>query len=146
MRQQRGGNGEDDEADQDAFAAVDLPAEIADGETGKCHAERAGIDGKAHGGGADAIMPRQRGQDGLGGEQIDHGEESRERDDEEAERGTGGVFVLFDGRRLDGMSYLSHGAAPRTGEQQEGMWRPLGGGDATSNGGSGITCSCRSDP
>ena len=113
MREQRGRDGEHDEADQDAFAAVDLAAEIADGEAGKRHAERAGIDGKAHGAGADAVMRGQRGKDGLRREQIDDGEESRKRDDEEAERGAGGVSVLLDVRGLDGLSHFSHGAAPR---------------------------------
>ncbi len=58
MREQRGRDGKQDEADQDPRPAVDLAAEIADREAGKRHAQGAGIDGKAHGRGRDAVMAR----------------------------------------------------------------------------------------
>jgi hypothetical protein len=85
VRKHRGRDGEQDEADQDPFPAIDLAAEIADCQAGKCHAERAGVHGKAHGGGRDAVMARERGKDGLGREQIDDGEEGRQTDDDGTE-------------------------------------------------------------
>ena len=94
MREQRGRDGEHDEADQDAFPAIDLATEIADGQARKGHAQRAGIDGKAHLRRRHAVMLGERGKDGLRGEQIDDGEEGGQRDDEEAESGAGGMMRL----------------------------------------------------
>ena len=94
MREQRGRDGEQDEADQDAFPAIDLATEIADGQTGKGHAQGAGIDGKAHLRRRHAVMLGQRGKDGLRGEQIDDREEGGQRDDEIAEGGPRGMMRL----------------------------------------------------
>jgi hypothetical protein len=46
-RKQGGRDGEQDEADEDAFSPVDLAAEIAD-QPGHRHAHGAGVDGKTH--------------------------------------------------------------------------------------------------
>ena len=94
MREQRGRDGEHDEADQDAFPAIDLATEIADGQARKGHAQGAGIDGKAHLRRRHAVMLGERGKDGLRGEQIDDGEEGGQGDDEEAESGAGGMMRL----------------------------------------------------
>ena len=67
---------------QNAEPAVDMRAQEADNEAGDRHAERAGVDRKTHLGGRYVVMPGQRGKDRLGGEQIDHGQEGREADDE----------------------------------------------------------------
>jgi hypothetical protein len=48
MREHRGRNGEEDEADEDALPTIDLATEITHGQAGKGHAQRAGIDRKAH--------------------------------------------------------------------------------------------------
>ena len=94
MREQRGRNGEHDEADQDASPAIDLATEIADGQARKGHTQRAGIDGKAHLRRRHAVMLGERGQDGLRGEQIDDGEKGGQGNDEEAESGAGGKMRL----------------------------------------------------
>ena len=81
-RQQRGGDREQDQADENAEPAVDMRAQEADHEPRDRHAHGARIDRKAHRGGGHVVMPGQRGKDRLRGEQIDHGQERREADDE----------------------------------------------------------------
>jgi hypothetical protein len=66
---------------QDAFAPVDLAAEIADGETRHRHAEGAGIDGKADRRRHDAVMARERRENSLGREKVYDSEEGCQSDD-----------------------------------------------------------------
>jgi hypothetical protein len=80
-RQQRGGNREQNQAQENAEPAVDVRAQEADHEPRDRHAHGAGVDRKAHGGGGYVVMPGQRGKDRLRGEQIDHRQERREADD-----------------------------------------------------------------
>ena len=80
-RQQRGGDRQQGEAHQDAEPAVDAPREQRHEQAGDGHAHGAGVDGEAHGGGAHLVVPHQGGQDRLRREQVDHGEEGRQRDD-----------------------------------------------------------------
>ena len=96
MRKQSGRDREHEQAEQDAHAPVDRAAEIADREPRNRHAHGAGVDGKAHGRRRDAVMLGQRGENGLGGEQVDHGQERGERDDDEAEDGARRVRSGFD--------------------------------------------------
>ena len=69
--------------------AVDAAAEEGHGQTGHGHADRAGVDGEAHGGRHDADSPRQRRQDGLGREQVDHGQKGGQADHERAQQRAG---------------------------------------------------------
>ena len=109
MCEHGGRNGEHDEADQDAFSAINLATEIADGQARKGHTQRAGIDGKPHLRRRHAVMLGERGKDGLRGEQIDDGEEGGQRDDEEAEGGACGVMRLGV-KGCDGVRRVVHGA------------------------------------
>ena len=68
--------------DENAEPAVDMRAQETDHEPRDRHAHGARIDRKAHRGGGYVVMPGQRGEDRLRGEQIDHGQERREADDE----------------------------------------------------------------
>ena len=56
--------------------------EQRDGQPRDRHADRAGVHRKAHRGRRHLIGARERRQDRLGGEQIDHGEKRRQADDE----------------------------------------------------------------
>ncbi len=142
MSEQSGGNCEHEEAEQDALSPVDLAAEITDGEPRHRHAHGAGIDGKSHRGGADAVMLGERGENGLGGEQVDDGQEGSERDDDEAEDCAAGMRLRLDLRSCDGGGKLVHGGAPR----KEGCDALRGEGGRHIRGGKRVTCSCRSDP
>ena len=64
---------------------VDAAREIADGEAGHEHAERARIGRETHLPRRHAVMLGEHGQDGLRGEEIDEAQERRERDDDGAE-------------------------------------------------------------
>ena len=88
-REQRGRDREQGQAEEDAEPAVDMRAEKADHESGDRHAHGAGIDGKAHRGGRHAVVLRQRRQDRLRREQVDHGEKGRQADDQRAQRRAG---------------------------------------------------------
>ena len=59
LRKQRRRDRQDGQADPDAIAAIDAAPEECDGDPGHRHAERAGIDGEAHGGAADAEFYHQ---------------------------------------------------------------------------------------
>jgi len=106
-------DGEQGEADQDSLPAVDRTAEIADGETRHGHAHGARIDGKSDGCRHDAVVARKRGKNGLSGEQVDHGEEGRECDDDEAKDRALGVIVDLGVRGFHSVGHLGHGAAPK---------------------------------
>ena len=116
MREERRRNGEEGETDQDAFAPVDVAAEITNRKTCHGHAQGACIGGKSHGGGRHAVMAGERGKDGLRGEQIHHGEKGSERDDNEAEERAGRMRVGRDGRSFD--CALGHGWLPRLQERR----------------------------
>ena len=142
MREQRGRDGEEDEADQDALPAIDLAAEIADGQAGKGHAQGAGIDGKAHLRRRHAVMLGERGKDGLRGEEIDDGEEGGQGDDDIAERGPRGMMRLGI-RSGDGVRRIVHGACS---SRRKGCDALLGEKGVTSEGGGSFTSCGRSDP
>ena len=86
-RQQRRRYRQQREADKDPQPAVDLAGEQRDGEAGHRHPHGAGVDRKTHRGRAHLIVAHQRGQDGLGGEQVDHRQEGREPDHQLAQQG-----------------------------------------------------------
>jgi hypothetical protein len=88
-RQQRGGDREQDQAQENAEPAVDVWAQKADHEPRDRHAHGARVDRKAHRSGAHVVMPGQRWKDRLRGKQIDHGQERREADDERSQRHAG---------------------------------------------------------
>ena len=94
-RQQRGRDREQDEAHENAEPPVDVRAEEADHEPGDRHAHGAGVDRKAHRRRGDVVMPGQRGQDRLRREQIDHGQERRQADDEGSQHHAGRMTVHF---------------------------------------------------
>ena len=105
-RQQRGGDREQDQAQQNAEPAVDMRAQEADNEAGDRHAERAGVDRKAHLGRRHVVMPGQRRKDRLRGEQVDHGQEGREADDERAQHHAGRGAMHF-----HRFGHVGHGAS-----------------------------------
>ena len=115
-RQQRRGDREQDQAQENAEPPVDMRAEEADDEAGNRHAERAGVDRKAHRRGRYVVMPGQRGQDRLGREQVDDGQEGREADDERAQHHARRVTMHFH-RSFADMSVM----ALLAGERKEGM-------------------------
>ena len=80
--QQGGRDRENRKAEEDAEPPVDVPAEQADHQAGDRHSHGAGIDGKAHRRRGDVVVPGQRGKDRLRREQIDHGQECGEADDQ----------------------------------------------------------------
>ena len=110
-REQRGRDGEQRQADDDAGAAVDPPAEVGDHQPRHRHADRAGVDGEAHRGRHDPVGARQRRQDGLGREQVDHGQEGDQADHQVAAEGAGGVRG-GEMRRGMGVAHRGHGPAP----------------------------------
>ena len=83
--QQQGRQGEDRQAEEDAAAAIERAAEQADRKPADRHADRAGVDGKAHGSGRAAIGSSERRQDGLRREQIDDGQKGGQADRERAQ-------------------------------------------------------------
>ena len=93
VSEQRRRDREQHEADENAAPPVDAAREIADGEAGHEHAERARIGGETHLPRRHAVMLGQHGQDGLRGEEIDEAQERRERDDDGAEEHTGRVTM-----------------------------------------------------
>jgi hypothetical protein len=68
------------EACQNAHPAVDVRTDGSDQQSCDCHADGAGIDGKAHRSRRYAVVPRQRWQDRLSCEQVDHRQECGETD------------------------------------------------------------------
>ena len=72
------------QADPNAVAAIEIAGKQSHHEACDGHAEGAGVDGKAHGGTADAEPGDQRRQDGLRGEQVDKRQEGDQRDEAEA--------------------------------------------------------------
>ena len=78
--EQRRRQGEQREARRHATAAVEMAAEQRHRQRRHRHPQGAGVHRRAHRAGARAIMRRERGQDRLGGEEIDQGEEGRQRD------------------------------------------------------------------
>ena len=113
-REQHGRDRQQRQADDDAAAPVDPAAEEGHQQPGHGHADRAGVDGEAHGGRHDAVGAGQRRQDRLGREQVDHRQEGDQADHQVAPQGAGGVRLaaaggaawawrqLVIGRLLDG--------------------------------------------
>ncbi len=79
-RQQRRRDREQSKAYENAAAAVDVAAEQRDAEAGGGHAEGAGIDGEPHRGRRHLVVGGERGEQRLGGEEVDDGEERRQAD------------------------------------------------------------------
>jgi hypothetical protein len=80
------GNCKHNQRDENTPPPIYVSAEVGDSQAGDRHRQRARVDGETHRPGGDAVMARERGQDGLRCKQVDDCEECGQRNDEEAKQ------------------------------------------------------------